>query len=180
MAEQTSSRNVSAKDAVECVRGSMSNAELMGKFKISAQGYADLLRQLFEKRLISEEDLARRGIRFKVMKRDAAPVQSELPPEELEEPDAEELLKAEELDAVAEPQPSGPIPVTMRATDDEEEGFLDTQELTDLLSFTPPAPPKAKASAAPPQEPEPEIEKEEDTTGKKSRFSLSGLFRKTS
>jgi len=146
----------------------MSNAELMSKFKISAQGYADLLRQLFENRLITEEDLARRGIRFKVMKRDAAPMPSTLPPEEPEEP---EELEAEELEA----EPSETIPVTMRVSDDEEEGFLDTQELTDLLSF---APPKAKASAAPPQEPE--IEKEEDTTGKKSRFSLSGLFRKTS
>jgi len=151
----------------------MSNAELMSKFKISAQGYADLLRQLFENRLITEEDLARRGIRFKVMKRDAAPMPSTLPPEEPEEP---EELEAEELEAEElEAEPSETIPVTMRVSDDEEEGFLDTQELTDLLSF---APPKAKASAAPPQEPE--IEKEEDTTGKKSRFSLSGLFRKTS
>jgi hypothetical protein len=68
MADKTGSRNLNARDAVEQIRGPLTNAQVMENFKISAQGFADLLKQLFQKKLITEEDLARRGIRFKVVK----------------------------------------------------------------------------------------------------------------
>jgi len=64
-----SSRNVSAKEAVSHIRGPLSNAQIMEQFKISVHGFADLLKQLFEKGLITEEDLTKRGIRFKVMRK---------------------------------------------------------------------------------------------------------------
>jgi len=65
-----SSRNINAKDAVSHIRGPLSNAQIMEQFKISVHGFADLLKQLFEKGLISQEDLAKRGIRFKVLRKD--------------------------------------------------------------------------------------------------------------
>jgi len=73
MAEKLTSRNVNAKEAVEAIRGELSNVELMEQFRISPKGFADLLTQLFEKRLITEEDLAGRGIRFRVVKKKAIP-----------------------------------------------------------------------------------------------------------
>ena len=79
MQEKQSSRDVNARTAVEAVRGNMTNLELMERFKISPRGFADLLKQLFEKKLISEEDMVRRGIRFRVLK-----AQAEIEPEVLE------------------------------------------------------------------------------------------------
>jgi hypothetical protein len=140
MADKTTSRNLNAREAVEHLRGPLTNAQIMEKFKISAQGFADLLKQLFQKRLISEEDLARRGIQFKVLKQ--APVM----------------------------EPASILPPAPTEHDDE---FLDTVALTEMLGF--------KGTEAPPKEsteiPGPE-ESKADRREKKSKFSLTGLFKK--
>jgi len=96
MTEQLTSRNLNARDAIESIRSGLSNAELMQKFKISPKGLADLLTQLFEKRLISEEDLAARGIRFRVVKKETIPEPvPQLPPQMMEQ--SEEFLDTVEL-----------------------------------------------------------------------------------
>jgi len=68
----------------------MSNTEVMERFKITTKGYADLLKQLFRKKLITEEDLTRRGISFTVSpkvedKPSPPPVIAPPPPPEDEE-----------------------------------------------------------------------------------------------
>ena len=73
-------RNVSARNAVEAIRGPMTNAQILEKFKISPSGFGDLLRQLLVHKLITEEDLNHRGIRFKVKKEAEIPTPSLLPP----------------------------------------------------------------------------------------------------
>jgi len=152
MAEQATSRELSAREAVEAIRGPMTNSQIMARFKINVAGYADLLKQLYEKRLISEEDIRRRGIRFKVLRRAAEP---ETPPEKV---------------AVV-PSPPQPPPLM-----DNEEEFLDTVTLTELLTFKPPEPPRVRESETSkgpaPEEPETESEK-------KSKFSITGLFKKS-
>jgi hypothetical protein len=137
MADKETSRDVSARDAVEAIRSSQSNTEIMKRFRISAQGFADLLRQLFERGLIAEEDLSSRGIRFRVVKK--------------------ELI-------AATAQIQGPPPV------EEQEDFLDTVELTELLSFK-------EFSAKPAKKPAAKKE-QEAPAAKKGRFPFSGLFKK--
>jgi len=147
MADKTTSRDVSAREAVECVKSSLTNAQLMEKFRISPQGLADLLKQLFSKRLITEDDLQRRGIRFKVLK-PPAPVTPQ---------------------AVTLPPPPA----------EEDEEFLDTVALTELLSFKPTQPGKKQQETAEIPSPEPPEEpKEPEPTEKKGKFSLTGLFKK--
>ncbi len=81
MTADEKARNVSARDAVEAIRGPLTNAELLEKFKITAKGFSDLLRQLLGHRLITEEDLNKRGIRFKLVKKEPEiPTPSLLPP----------------------------------------------------------------------------------------------------
>lgn len=158
MAQPVSSRNVNAKQAIEDIRGSMTNLELMEKFKISPKGFADMLTQLFEKKLISEDDLARRGIRFKILKKD------EVGPQTIEPPRAEPQ--------VIEPQIIAPVPLVPV---EHPEDFLDTVELTELLSsFDNPPPSKKPAPAANSEE----AATKEEIADKKSRFSISGLFKK--
>jgi hypothetical protein len=106
MAGTDSSRNVNVKAALQYIRSNRSNKELMDLFKISPQGLADLLRQLFEKKLIKEDDLARRGLKFKIIKK----------------PQVSDHV-------IIQPQPAESI--------SDEEEFLDTVELTELLSFKP-------------------------------------------
>jgi hypothetical protein len=72
-------KDVSAREAIDAIRGPMSNAELMQKFKLSPQGFADLLRQLFLHKLITEEDLQKRGARYKPGKKEPEPA-AVLPP----------------------------------------------------------------------------------------------------
>jgi hypothetical protein len=151
MAERETSRNLSAKVAVECLRSNMSNGELMQKFKISPSGFADLLRQLYEKKLISEQDMARRGIRFKVTKKSHAPEQ------------------------VAVTRPA-PVP-----SQEEPEEFLDTVSLTELLSSGVSEPPQCEPTCEEVTEIEvPEDTKTDSPTSKKSRFNIGGLFKKGS
>jgi hypothetical protein len=158
MAQPVSSRNVNARQAIEDIRGSMTNLELMEKFKISPKGFADLLTQLFEKKLISEDDLARRGIRFKILKKDEVEVQEPEPPR------AEPLVIQPQIVA---PKPFVPV--------EHPEDFLDTVELTELLSSFDNPPPAKKG--APPTNSE-EAATKEEIAEKKSRFSISGLFKK--
>lgn len=74
-------RNLSAREAVDAIRGPLTNAQLLEKFKITPAGFGDLLRQLLAHKLITEEDLNQRGIRFKVVKKEAQiPTPSLLPP----------------------------------------------------------------------------------------------------
>lgn len=144
MADTTTSRVLSAKEAVETIRGPLSNARVMEQFKITPQGFADLIKQLFEKKLITEDDLNRRGIRFKIVKKQDQP-------------------------QIVPPPPSEPT--------EETEEFLDTITLTELLTFKPsddqPNHKEQKPTEIPPPEEEPE-----DLTEKKSRFSITGFFKK--
>jgi hypothetical protein len=144
MTEKTTSRDLGAKEAIESIRGPLTNGQIMEMFKISPQGFADLMKQLFEKKLITEDDLKRRGIRFKVVRKQAPP-------------------------QIIPPPPSAPK--------EDTEGFLDTVTLTDMLTFKvpdeQPAQKKQEAREIPPPEEEPE-----ELSEKKSRFSITGFFKK--
>ena len=72
MPAKGTSRELNAKQALKCIRSGMSNADLMKTFRISPSGLADLLKQLFEAKLITENDLFRRGVDFKVIKKGPA------------------------------------------------------------------------------------------------------------
>jgi hypothetical protein len=88
MTEDEKARNVSARDAVEAIRGPLTNAELLEKFKVTAKGFSDLLRQLVARKLITEEDLSKRGIRFKLIKKEPeipTPALLPPPPDEMDE-----------------------------------------------------------------------------------------------
>lgn len=160
MTAKPTSRDVSAKAAVDAIRGPMSNQELMERFKISPLGFADLLKQLFEKKLISRDDMVRRGIRFRVKK-------AQIEPEPVAAPVA----------IVAPP----PAPVLAPAPRENEEEFLDTVQLTELFtSFKPP-------SQSEPEEPPDEdtsllgerpSEEPQESARKKGKFTIKGLFKK--
>lgn len=162
MPAKPTSRDVSAKAAVDAVRGPLSNQELMERFKISPLGFADLLKQLFEKKLISRDDMVRRGIRFKVKKAQIEP-----------EPVAEPVPVA----VVAPPR----VPTLAPAPRADEEEFLDTVQLTELFtSFKPPPPSESDESPGddasllgerPSEDPQ-------ESAGKKGKFSIKGLFKK--
>ncbi len=152
MAESQSSRQLNAKTAVELLKSPMTNGEVMRTFKITPKGFADLLRQLFEKKLISEQDMIRRGIKFRIQKKEAAAK----PPA----PVANSTLKP------APPQPP-----------ESEEEFLDTLALTELLSFKPEEPTPSNGSEAEMDQAE-EIKIEDIGPGKKSRLSITGFFKK--
>jgi hypothetical protein len=89
-------RNLRARDAVEALRSSLSNAQIMKRFKISALGFADLLRQLFERGFINEQDLVQRGIRYHVVKRESVLIDPEIP-ELLPSEDSMQFLDTVEL-----------------------------------------------------------------------------------
>jgi len=147
MTEKTTSRDLGAKEAIESIRGPLSNGQIMEQFKISPQGFADLVKQLFEKKLISEDDLKRRGIRFKVVKKQAPP------------------------------QIIPPPPLAPKAPKEDTEEFLDTVTLTDMLTFRVPDEQPAQKKQEPREIPPPEEEAGE-LSEKKSRFSITGLFKK--
>jgi hypothetical protein len=155
MTAKPTSRDVSAKAAVDAIRGPLSNQELMERFKISPLGFADLLKQLFEKRLISRDDMIRRGIRFRVKKAQIEP---------------------EPVAVVAPPR----VPAVAPAPSEGEEEFLDTVQLTELFtSFKPPPPSESEEPAE--QEtvsPEGRPSDPHDRSGKKGKFSITGLFKK--
>ena len=149
MTETTTSRDLGAKEAIESVRGPLSNGQIMELFKISPQGFADLMKQLFEKKLITEDDLKRRGIRFKVVKKQAPP-------------------------QIIPPPPLAPM---APAPKEDTEEFLDTVTLTDMLTFKVPDEQPAQKKQEPTEIPPPEEEAEE-LSEKKSRFSITGFFKK--
>jgi hypothetical protein len=152
MTDTTTSRVLGAKEAIEGIRGPLSNGELMEKFKISPQGFADLIKQLFEKKLVTEDDLSRRGIRFKVLKKQAPP--QIVPPAQ-----------------IVSPPPPEPT--------EETEEFLDTITLTDMLTFkAPDEPPVGSKGEEEPTEIPPPEEVAEELSEKKSRFSITGFFKK--
>ena len=133
---------VDAKEAIACIKGPMSNEELMERFKITPLGFTDLLTQLLKHKLISEEDLERRDIR------------------------------------VTYREEKGEAPQMVADTSDlEDEGFLDTATLTDILTFKPDTEPPREQER--PEKPRQQVEEEPDQSEKKSRFSISGLFRKS-
>lgn len=142
MTAKDRSTPVDAKEAIACIKGPMSNEELMERFKITPLGFTDLLTQLLKHKLISEEDLERRDIR------------------------------------VTYREEKGEAPQMVADTSDlEDEGFLDTATLTDILTFKPDTePPREKERPEKPRQP---VEEEPDQSEKKSRFSISGLFRKS-
>ncbi|MFH0825817.1 MAG: hypothetical protein V2B18_23930 [Pseudomonadota bacterium] len=158
MAEQVS-RDVSAKAAVELLRSSMSNGEVMKTFRLSSRGFADLLKQLYENKLITEEDLTKRGIRFKVQQR--------------------KKEAGGETTTTSTPKPlQAPPPPRVRDYDEEEEEeFVDTVTLTEMLTF------KAFDLGTPktadePQEIAPPEEDDTDSSDKKGRFKITGLFKR--
>jgi hypothetical protein len=159
MTETMTSRVLGAKEAVEGIRGPLSNGQLMEQFKISPQGFADLIKQLFEKKLITEDDLSKRGIRFKVVKKEA-PTQTIPPPS----PNP----ARETAQTVPPPSPN---------PDEETEEFLDTVTLTDMLTFKSPDEPPVEGKDEPTEIPPPE-EVAEELSEKKSRFSITGFFKK--
>jgi hypothetical protein len=148
MAEKDASTPVNAREAVAGIKGPMSNEELMKRFKITSLGFTDLLRQLLKHNLISEADLERRGIRVTYRKK-----------------------KAEAHEAHQAPQ------MVASTSYEEDEGFLDTVTLTDILTFKPDAePPRTKErveKSRPPKKDQPEEPE------KKSRFRISGFFKKS-
>ncbi len=153
MTETTTSRDLGAKEAIESVRGPLSNGQIMELFKISPQGFADLMKQLFEKKLITEDDLKRRGIRFKVVKKQAPP-------------------------QIIPPPPLAPMaPMAPKAPKEDTEEFLDTVTLTDMLTFKVPDEQPAQKKREPREIPPPEEEAGE-LSEKKSRFSITGFFKK--
>jgi len=136
-------RNVSARDAVEAIRGPLTNAQILEKFKISPKGLGDLLRQLLAHKLITEEDLNQRGIRFKVVKKET------------------------EIPAIPTPSLLPPPP---DETDDE---FLDTVTLTELLTFKPgESTPPGKKSDEKRHVASPKVEPEEEKKSKFSLGGL--------
>ena len=107
MADKSTSRELNARVAVESIRGPMTNAQIMERFRITPEGFADLLKQLFQKKLISEEDLNRRGIKFKVVKPTPASVQASIFPPPPVEHD-EEFLDTVTLTELLSFKPQGP------------------------------------------------------------------------
>lgn len=148
MTQETSSRDVGAKAAIEAIRGPMTNTEIMARFKISALGFADLIRQLYERKLISESDMVRRGLKFRVKK----PVE-----------------KA--------PEPVPPPPPKPRLESEDGE-FLDTIELAGMFTAFKPAQPDTPALPKVERKDEPNQSPEEAAAEKKSKFSITGMFKK--
>lgn len=148
MTTPQSSRDIDIREALASIRSTMTNAEVMEKFKITPAGFADLLKQLFTHKLISEEDLVRRGIQFRVVSPPAAS------------------------------EPVQQMPFVPRSPNQQDDEFLDTVELTELLSFKP------AQQSIPVQKSEPVEQPQESDTDrgqrvKKGKFGISGLFRKT-
>jgi hypothetical protein len=166
MQEKESSRDVSARAAINAIRGNMSNQEVMQRFKISARGFADLLKQLFEKKLISEEDMVRRGIRFKIVKASA-----EIEPE----PEPSPVPKPR---IATPPTPRVMASPKSNASRDKDEEFLDTVELTKLFTTFGPTEQADSTEQAPQQDQEENKEESEETTEKKNKFSISGFFKR--
>ncbi len=120
MAQPEKSRDVGAKVAVDCIRSSMSNREIMERFQISSKGFADLLKKLLQSKLITGQDLTNRGINIKVTKKPTAPGKAPKPVPRLA------------------PQP-----------DEGDRDFLDTVTLTEMLSSgSLPGPPSGKDETA--------------------------------
>jgi hypothetical protein len=149
MPAEGKSRELNAKQALKCIRSGMSNADLMRTFRISPSGLADLLKQLFEAKLITENDLQRRGVDFKVIKKE--PNQPARPPQP----------------AMMAPPPR-----------DDDEEFVDTVTLTEMLTFN--APEKKSPPHTLDLDELPELEElEEDSKDKRGKFNLGTLFKKT-
>ena len=88
MTADEKARNVSAREAVDAIRSPLTNAQLLEKFRITPQGFGDLLRQLVAHKLLTEEDLNKRGIRFKLIKKEPeipTPALLPPPPDEMDE-----------------------------------------------------------------------------------------------
>lgn len=128
MPEDERTIQISAKEAVKCVRGPMTNVEVMERFRLTPHGFVDLLKQLFRNSLITEEDLARRGIRFKVRKKkpEPKPIQRHIaPPAALY--DDEFLDTASLTELLSSGESDDPVGVTqkksgkIRAPQDDEE-----------------------------------------------------------
>jgi hypothetical protein len=147
MAENNTSTPVNAREAIASIKGPMSNEELMKRFKITPLGFTDLLRQLLKHKLISEADLERRGIHVTYRKKQAQAREARYAPQ-----------------------------MVASISYEEDEGFLDTVTLTDILTFKPEAePPRKKEPIEKPRQPEKE---KPDEPEKKSRFRITGFFKK--
>jgi hypothetical protein len=139
MPKQTTATPVSARLAVKYIRGSMTNAEIMKSFNISAKGFADLLTQLVMKNLLTQQDLEKRGIRFRIKKRKSR----KKPPENVPAYLASNVETVMDIAVVTEVLTLKPIKESRKAGDDVQ---LDTMVLTDLLTLTPVEPSKNPAA----------------------------------
>lgn len=145
MAAKQGSRDVSARAAVEMLKGSVSNQQIMEHFRITPQGFADLVKQLYEKKLVSEDDLARRGIKFKRAKKS---------------------------------EPPKPVPLAAPPPRPDDEEFVDTVTLTEMLSFGGMGGSKKEEAAKSEEIAPPAPAEDDDDQEKKAKFTLSGLFKK--
>jgi hypothetical protein len=152
MTDTTETKEVNAREALKCIRGSMSNGEVMAKFKISPAGYADLLRQLYEHNLITEDDLKRRGIAYKSQKKADAGAERPVPVQAVP---AEQITQAPPAESA-------------------DEGFLDTLALTEMLARNPADELDDEPEADKPSSPE----EPDEETKKKGKFGLKGFFKK--
>ena len=126
----------------------MTNAEVMERFRISAAGYAHLLKQLFTLKLISEQDLERRGIQFRIV----SPTAPEKPVER--------------------------APLLRPGAQDEDDELLSTMDLTKLLSFKPRERTESETKPEPVREPIQKQEPPRVRKVEKDKSGMSGLFRK--
>ena len=183
MGRERDSRRVSAKEALELIKGPLPNVELMKRLRISTKGLADLLTQLLVKGLITEDDLERRGVRHKFQKK-STPRKTKSPkgPQSIrtasevvmdisvgtgtmtvtaiETPPINQqkavLIDSSVITEVVTLQPLEEPPVAaeqvhqyIRPLDHQDDIFLDTTALTDLLSSNIPSTPAASSSPSP-------------------------------
>jgi len=133
MTRTKTTKTVSAREAVECIRGPMTNAEVMARFGVNTTGFADLLTQLLLNKLITQEDLGRRGIRFRTRKK-KEPARRIAPVDSCSKEDLETVL---DISVMTEVLALKPLPEPPSGRDDV---MLDTAVLMHMLTDKPAIP----------------------------------------
>jgi hypothetical protein len=135
MPEKPKATPVNGRLAVQYIRSSMSNAEIMEKFNITAKGFADLLTQLVMRNALTQHDLEKRGIRFRTKKRKLRKKRPADVPAYLSS-DVETVM---DIAVVTEVLAYKPLTESPKADDDVQ---LDTVALSNMLTLTPLEPSK--------------------------------------
>ncbi|MFC1836342.1 hypothetical protein ACFL2Q_16745 [Thermodesulfobacteriota bacterium] len=133
MPGQESSRELNAKVAIECIRGPMSNSELMDKFRITPKGFEDLLKQLLSRNLISREDLVKRGIKVKVQGKKPATMREQMlpPPPSDEDEEFVDTVTLTEMLSFGPPPDKGGSSGDDEIPDPDEEDDEDEDDATE-------------------------------------------------